>query len=121
MTNQRQQLGSYGETLAADYLQEQGYTIITTNWHCSHGELDIVAQQGEVLVFVEVKTRRSVNTQSAFANITPNKQEKLIAAVYLYLSENDQENVHWRIDAIAVAIPPRGAPVIKQVEDALGW
>lgn len=121
MTNQRQQLGKHGESLAVAYLQQRDYAIITRNWHCSHGEIDIVAQQDDMLVFVEVKTRRSMNIQSAFANITPSKQEKLIAAVYLYLSDHDQENALWRIDAIAVAIPRRGTPVIKQVEDALGW
>jgi putative endonuclease len=51
--------GLRGETLAAAHLKAQGYSIITTNWRCSAGELDIVAQDGDTLVFVEVRSRHT--------------------------------------------------------------
>jgi putative endonuclease len=113
--------GNYGEQLAAGYLRDNGYDIVTTNWHCQHGEIDIVARKEDMLVFVEVKTRRTTSTQAAFASITPKKRERLIASAYAYLdeyTENDSDSA-WRIDAIGVALSR--PPVIDHVEDALDW
>jgi putative endonuclease len=122
MSTQQQRLGDRGETLAAQHIQAQGYTIEATNWHCSHGEIDIIARRDNVLVFIEVKTRRASTTESAFASINARKQEKLIAAVHQYLNDHRHENIIWRIDAIAIALPPDNQqPVIDHVEDALGW
>ncbi len=122
MSTQQQQLGDRGETLAAQHLEARGYVIQATNWHCSHGEIDIIARRDHVLVFIEVKTRRAYTTESAFASINARKQEKLIAAVHHYLSDHNHENSIWRIDAIAVALPPDNQePLIEHVEDALGW
>ncbi|MEC4840811.1 YraN family protein [Mycobacteroides chelonae] len=56
-TSTRAQIGSRGEDLAADYLSKDGFTVLDRNWRCRYGELDIIAADGEVLVFVEVKTR----------------------------------------------------------------
>ena len=113
--------GNYGEKLAADYLRQKGYDILATNWHCQRGEIDIVARKDDMLVFVEVKTRRKSSTEAAFANITAKKRERLIATVYTYLDEHadgDKEPI-WRIDAIGVALSR--PPVIDHVEDALDW
>jgi len=120
MANQ-QTLGDHGEALAAEYLQGNGYNILHTNWSCRYGEVDLIAQKHETLVFVEVKTRRAQTTESAFASITPTKQKRFIAAVHEYLNENADEDVIWRIDAIAIALPTNGAPIIDHQEDALGW
>ena len=111
--------GSYGEELAATYLQQHGYHIVTTNWHCQHGEIDIVARADDMLVFVEVKTRRTGSTQAAFSNITPKKRERLIASAYAYLDEHTDDDPAWRIDAIGIALS--SPPVIDHVEDALDW
>ncbi len=116
-----QKTGDHGESIARDYLSQKGYVIIDTNWSSRFGELDIVAQQGDVYVFVEVKTRHSKNTESAFASITPAKREKMIKAVYEYIHEKELDDIHWRIDAIGIALHRNQSPIIDHVEDAFDW
>jgi putative endonuclease len=114
-------IGIYGEAAAAAYLTEQGYEILATNWHCARGELDIVDRHNAVLVFVEVKTRRGSQPDAAFASVSAAKRERLIASAYLYLEQHKLDDVQWRIDVIAVALPHTGKPLIVHVEDALDW
>ncbi len=121
MADPRHPFGQQNEALAVEYLQARGYRILTTNWHCKHGEIDIVAQRDATIVFVEVRSRHAADTESAFESITPRKRAKLTASAQTYLSEHDLENTNWRIDVIAVAIPKSGQPIIEQIEDALGW
>ena len=121
MTKTRQSLGHRGEQLALAHLQQRGYVILSTNWRCSYGELDIVARQGDTVVFVEVRTRYDEPTEAAFESINPRKQEKLTALAHLYLEAHDLEAASWRIDVIAVAIPRSGRVQIEQVENALDW
>ena len=116
-----QKIGNKGESIARDYLIQKGYVIIDTNWSTRFGELDIIALQDEVYVFVEVKTRYSKNTESAFTSITPTKQEKMIKAVYHYIHEKDLEDIIWRIDAIGIALNRNESPTIDHVEDAFDW
>lgn len=120
MTTQ-QDTGTHGETLAAEYLISQGYTLITRNWHCRQGELDLVMRQGELLVFVEVRTRHAENTESAFASVQTHKQQRLVAAIHAYLDQHHSPHAAWRLDLVAVALPWRGTPIIDHVEDALDW
>jgi putative endonuclease len=121
MMSTKRTLGQRGEQLAATYLQRQGYYIITTNWRCSQGELDIVARKDDTLVFVEVRTRRSATTEEAFESVKPLKQDRLQRLAYTYLSENNLSDIPWRVDVIAVALPLRGQPIIEHVENALEW
>jgi putative endonuclease len=116
-----QQTGQQGETLAAAYLQQQGYDIITRNWHCPVGELDIIARQAKALVFVEVRTRRAVTSETAFASISIAKRQRLMAAIYAYLQAHDLENADWRVDVVAVALQRHKPPLIEHLEDALDW
>jgi putative endonuclease len=121
MTKPKQSLGQRGEQLARAYLTNKGYAILTTNWRCSHGELDIIARCGETVVFVEVRTRYADSTAPAFESINPRKQAKLAALAHLYLETAQLEDSPWRIDVIAVAIPPTGKPLLEHVENALDW
>jgi putative endonuclease len=114
-------LGQHGEQLAADYLISQDYQIVTTNWHCKHGEIDIIARKENVLVFVEVRTRRAETTEGAFESVTPRKQHRMAASAQSYLTLQELEPLDWRVDVIAIAIPRTGAPIIDHAEDALGW
>ncbi len=118
---QQQSTGEYGETLASQYLIQHGYTILSRNWHCQFGEIDIVAENNETVVFVEVRTRRAQSTESAFASITVAKREKLIKSATLYLHEHNRDNSSWRIDMIAIALPSGKQAIIDHVEDALDW
>ena len=121
MTQSRQQTGDRGEALACAYLREKGYRIITTNWHCKQGEIDIVAADGDCLVFVEVRTRKSANTEAAFASINPRKRKKLTQTAYAYLNAHQLDDTEWRIDMAAIALPYNKPPVIDHVENALDW
>ncbi|GAB4518952.1 MAG: YraN family protein [Anaerolineae bacterium] len=113
--------GTLGERYAAQYLEQKGYTILHTNWRWPHGEVDIIARQGETLVFVEVRTRHAPSTESAFASLSPEKQTKMIHGAYAYIKcANLPEDTLWRVDAIAVALV-KSMPIIDHVEDALGW
>ncbi len=114
--------GKKGEEIAVNFLTQKNYTIIETNWSSRHGEIDIIAKQQQTLVFVEVKTRHSTNTESAFASITPSKREKMLNTIYLYLHEHNlDEDTLWRVDAIGIALHKNQLPIIDHVEDAFDW
>jgi putative endonuclease len=113
--------GQKGEMLAAAFLRQRGYEIIDSNWRCTRGEIDIIARLGEMLVFVEVRTRHADGTAEAFESVNSRKQSRMQNAVHLYLAEHELENSAWRIDVIAIALPRSGKPLIEQVEDALDW
>ncbi len=120
MTNTHLTFGKQGETHAQTFLRARGFVVIDTNWRCSFGELDIVAERDGLLVFVEVKTRRTTDSADALALITPRKRERLLRAVYHYLEVKAFELRQWRVDVIAVTLW-RGQVSIEHVEDALDW
>ncbi|MCY4017785.1 MAG: YraN family protein [Chloroflexi bacterium] len=121
MTHPARSLGAQGESLARQYLINRGYEIVTSNWSTRYGEIDIVARSNDVIVFVEVKTRQSRNTELAFAGISRAKQERLVKAAYQYLHEHELDDARWRMDAIGIALHRSGQPVIDHVEDAFDW
>lgn len=116
-----QAFGRYGEQLAKSYLEQNRYQIITTNWRCSIGEIDIIAAQNKTIVFVEVRSRHSETTEASFESITKHKQLKMAKLAEAYISEHQLEDSLWRIDVIGIAIPRFGKAIIEHVEDALGW
>ena len=116
------QTGAHGEAIARRYLRQRGYQIIDANWSSIYGELDIVAARDGALTFVEVKTRRAADTESALEGITAAKRERMVKAVYLYLHDKDLDpDTPWRIDVIAVALDGKGPPKLEHVEDAFDW
>jgi len=110
----RQQLGNKGEQLAAQYLQEHGFSIVETNYRFSrNAEIDIVAvDQGE-LVFVEVKTRHGGFAGFPEDAVTPDKFEKIKLAAQNYLLEHPQTGDNFRFDVIAVWFSSGNNPQIK--------
>ena len=106
--NGRKQLGNWGESVAAHHLEAKGYTIVARNWRCRHGEIDLVAQAGEELVFVEVKTRRGRGFGTPEEGVTPHKLQKLFELGQHYLLAHDLEDVAWRVDLVAVELDGRG-------------
>lgn len=115
------QIGQQGEAIARQYLLNRGYTIVVSNWRCSIGEIDIIAQLKDTLVFVEVRTRHANSTEIPLESITAPKRKRLIRLAHAYLSASTTEDAIWRIDVIAVAIPRNGQPIIEHIEDALEW
>ncbi len=97
------QKGRYGENIAKEYLISQGCKIIECNWHYSkNAEIDIIAEDKGVLIFVEVKTRTSLNFGHPFESIDYNKLRKIHTAILGYLSRNQKHYNSYRIDGIAV-------------------
>ena len=103
----RQKLGRWGESVAATHLEANGRQIITRNWHCARGEIDLIAQEGDTLLFVEVKTRRGRNMGTPEEALTPAKQRKLVEVAQEYLLAHDLD-VDWRIDLVAVELDTKG-------------
>lgn len=82
------------------------------NWRCPTGEVDIIAHDGDTLVFVEVRTRHGGQHGSPEESITPRKQKKLIALAYEYLAAMTSPAANWRIDVVAVVLE-RGNSVTR--------
>ena len=108
MTNPRQTLGKLGEDLAARRLAAAGYMIRERNWRCATGEIDLVTERADTLIFVEVRTRRGDRFGTPEESITPRKRAKLVSAALTYLAEHAAADRAWRIDVVAIAIGPRG-------------
>lgn len=98
----RRSLGRRGEELAASYLEEKGWLILQRNYRSEAGEVDIVAQDGGCLVFVEVRARSSKEYGSPEESITPAKAQRLIEVAQGYLQEQGESERQWRIDLVAI-------------------
>jgi putative endonuclease len=115
----RQSLGRWGEAIAAEYLSQRGYTILEHNARTPYGELDLVASQGDILVFVEVKTRASHSLGPPEISVTTTKQAHLLSAAKSYLQDRPNLQYDWRIDVIAVLRLPGQLPQIDHFENIL--
>lgn len=104
----RQGLGRTGERLAADALTRQGYRILEKNFRCRYGEIDLIAEQQEDLVFVEVKTRRGEAWGRPEEAVTVRKQRKIAQVALYYLDMHDCGERPWRVDVVAVQMSARG-------------
>ena len=117
----RRETGILGEKLAKDFLEKQGFHIWETNYRCPEGEIDIVARQGDYLVFIEVRTKRSLEFGSPEESITPAKMERLRNIAAHYLQDHDNLPPLWRIDVVAVELNQKGKPLrIELIENAVG-
>jgi len=108
MKGARKRLGDAGEEIATRELVRRGYVVRERNWRCPEGELDMVAEQGETLVFVEVRTRRGDRFGTPEESITLAKRAHLIAAAQAYLQAHSLQDRDWRIDVVAVEMSAQG-------------
>lgn len=124
MTDPRHILGQRSEQIAAAHLERAGLAILARNWrHSRFGELDIVAQDGDEIVFVEVRARRgSLRTaiDAALESVTPQKRARLLELAQAYLAEHDLDRARWRVDVIAVAVQGKRYR-LEVIRDALAW
>ena len=97
-----------GEELAARFLRDAGYRILATNYRCHYGEVDIIAQDGRVLAFIEVRTRRSRRFGAAEESLTAAKRILLLAACQDYIQRRGDGDVEWRIDLVCVYLDRAG-------------
>lgn len=115
-----QSVGRRGERLAERYLLGQGYRTLERNWRWRRGEIDLVVERGDELVFVEVKTRRSHRFGIPEEAITARKQHKLIQAAQAYLGSLGRQDAQWRIDVIAIDLDRQaGVQRIEHIENAV--
>ena len=113
-------LGRRGEDLAAEHLTGLGYRLLDRNWRCRHGEIDIVATRGDVIAFVEVKTRSTLAFGHPFEAVTPAKLARLRRLAAAWCTENDPQTPRIRIDVIAVVIPHSGPLTIEHLSEVSG-
>jgi len=102
MTDARKELGERGERAAAAFLENRGMTIIERNWKCSYGEADLIALDGDTLVFAEVKTRRASTAGIPEEAVTEAKQRRYSRIARVYSSRTDHPYQDIRFDVIAI-------------------
>jgi putative endonuclease len=111
------ELGKWGEELAAEYLQRKGYVIVERDWKSGHRDIDIIAVDGDVVVFVEVKTRRNNVFGEPEDSVNYMKLRNLRAAINHYVKYKHLNN-EIRFDVISITgTPEAGPPQINHFED----
>ena len=116
----RRDTGILGEKLAQDFLGKNGYHILETNYRCPEGEIDIIAQQEDTLVFVEVRTKKNLQFGSPEESITPTKMKRLKAVAAHYGQNRDDLPPLWRIDVVAIRMDRNGqVSRIELIENAV--
>ena len=114
----RKSLGARGEFLAARHLRSKGYKILMCNYRAANAEIDIVCRLGDMLVFVEVKTRRSSEVNQPHRQVNRGKQIRLTRAARCYLAHYKNRQPPARFDVISIIWPEEGQPVIEHIIDA---
>jgi putative endonuclease len=110
-----QELGARGEALAALHLVDNGMELIDRNWRCRHGELDIVARDGDVTVFVEVKTRSGIGFGTPAESVTYTKQQRIRRLALAWLDERGGPWVRIRFDVVAIVMTDEGDPAVSHL------
>ena len=108
-------LGRYGENVAVQHLTEAGLVVVERNWRCEHGEIDIVARDGDVLVVCEVKTRSSTAYGPPAAAVTPVKAARLRRLAGAWLEAHPVRPSGIRIDVVAVLRAARGPAQVEHL------
>ena len=117
MTRSRKNVGTLGEDIAAKFLQEKAYDIVQRNYRWARGEIDIIARQDNILVFVEVKTARGNSFGPPENWVDQRKQEQIGRVAEKYLQDNEINGMDCRFDVIAVEL--QGSKYqIRHIENA---
>lgn len=111
-------LGDRGEQLAAEHLARAGWTVLHRNFRLGHREVDLVARRGEVVAFVEVKTRAGLGYGHPLESITAKKRREVQQVAAAWVERHGREGDVYRFDAVSVLVRAGGEPVIEHVEDA---
>ncbi len=110
MSTSRTRLGDAGERFVERQLTGRGWTILARKWRGRSGEIDLVADDGTLIVLVEVKTRRGESHGRAEESVTPAKCARLIRLGQEYLEANiELEERYWRVDLVAITLDSSGA------------
>jgi putative endonuclease len=118
LPDHRVALGSYGERVAVRALTDAGLLVLDRNWRCREGELDVVARDGDVLVFCEVKTRTGTGFGHPAEAVTAVKRRRLRQLACAWLAAHDQHAPDLRFDVVAVQVPPSGPAGVVHLRNA---
>ena len=111
--------GARGEALAAKYYERSGYRIVERNFRTRQGEIDVIAQKGNALVFAEVKTRNVHSIAQPREFVTAQKQRRLVLAARRYLLLHPQwAESFLRFDVVEIILPEQGRPLLRCIENA---
>ncbi|PTR26476.1 putative endonuclease [Rhodococcus sp. OK519] len=108
-------LGAMGEELAASALTAAGLQILDRNWRCRHGELDLVAVDGDTVVFVEVKTRSGLGFGSPAEAVTYAKQRRIRMLAQRWLAASERHWTYVRFDVVSVLVDRRREPEVTHL------
>lgn len=117
MTRERLELGKFGETLALKKIKRLGYKKIVRNYRCPLGEVDLIAWDGDTLVFIEIKTRKGRSTDYAKEAVNARKKRQISKVALAYMKSNDYSDAKARFDVVAVCVG-RGKPEIEVIKNA---
>lgn len=119
-SSHNKELGRRGEDAAARYLTARGYDIVVRNWTCSFGEADIIARDGDTVVFVEVKTRTGLSNGLPSEAVTKEKRARYEKIACAYLMDSDFVDVPVRFDVVAILVMDSNRALIRHHIDAFG-
>jgi putative endonuclease len=114
----RNELGAHGERIAAAYLASAGLRLLDRNWRCREGELDIVARDGDALVFCEVKTRRGVGYGHPVEAVSLPKQRRLRTLAHRWLTAHDEHATELRFDVVGILMRPSRPALVTHLRAA---
>ncbi len=118
MTQARRALGISGEDAAAAWYVARGYRVLDRNWRCREGELDLVAREGDAIVFCEVKTRRGTGFGHPVEAVTPAKQRRLRTLAQRWLAAHDAHAPDLRFDVVGVLVRASGPALVTHLRAA---
>jgi putative endonuclease len=111
-------IGNRGEEQARTYLEQKGYLILERNYHSQQGEIDIIARDKEMLVFVEVKSYSFRSLSSPLFSVRKSKRESIIHAARTYIMKNSIKGTNCRFDVLAFYRARDGRVVADHIKDA---
>lgn len=124
MSEEAKRVGNWGEALTAEYLRGNGYHILDSGFRCQEGEIDLIAQKGDTLAFVEVKTRQSAHYGAGREAVDRRKQRKITATAFHYLAQHPDLPHKIRFD-VADILAPQGVqtqrPALRYLENAFAY
>ncbi len=107
MSQQRMDTGKKGEQLAREHIRQQGYTLLEKNFRCKLGEIDLIARDRHMVVFLEVRTKTSAAYGPAYNSVTPHKRRQVKRVALFYIAQHNLVNTQFRFDVIGILLNPQ--------------
>jgi len=118
MPGDRAELGLLGERLAEKHLRSRGMKTLARRFNVSAGELDLVMQDGDTVVFVEVKTQRSAAVLDPYERVNSPKRRRMVAAAKWFIAKKKLHERPCRFDVVSIVMPETGEPSIQHIATA---